>query len=116
MIYKTHKILALSAFTAISVFTLTACGGGSDSADSSNGAPGIISKACSRSGNNVSVTQEGCLTAFGNNTQTVACSGSNTLMTLTGTGLTLNNLIQGGSKTTAGNGQFGFNEVSLRCI
>ena len=93
---------------------LTACGGGSDGADN-GAAPGTITKSCDRSGNNVSVTQDGCLTEFGRNTQTVACSGSNPLHVLTGTGWTLEALKQSGSRTTAGNGQFGFNDVVLRC-
>ena len=92
---------------------LTACGGGSDSGDS---ADGTISKTCVRDGNDVSVTQDGCLTEFGKNTQTVACSGSNTLHVLTGTGWTHDALVQSGSKTTSGNAKFGFNEVVLRCI
>lgn len=93
---------------------LTACGGGSDDSDTS--ASGAITKTCAKDGNNVSVTQEGCLTEFGKNTQTVACSGSNTLHVLTGTGWTRDALVQGGSRTTSGNGQFGFNGAVLRCI
>lgn len=92
---------------------LIGCGGGSDGSDTSTS--GTITKTCAKDGNNVSVTQEGCLTEFGNNTQTVACSGSNTLHVLTGTGWTHDALVQSGSKTTSGNGQFGFNGAALRC-
>jgi hypothetical protein len=115
MTQPTRQLLAFSAAAVLLGTALTACGGGSDSADSGD-ASDTITKACAREGNNVSVTQDGCLTEYGKNTQTVACSGSNTLHVLTGTGWSLDFLKSSGSKTTAGNGQFGFNDVVLRCI
>jgi hypothetical protein len=100
MTQPTRQLLAFSAAAVLLGTALTACGGGSDSADSGD-ASDTITKACAREGKN---------------TQTVACSGSNTLHVLTGTGWSLDFLKSSGSKTTAGNGQFGFNDVVLRCI
>ncbi len=96
---------------------LSACGGGSDSesAASEDAASGTITQRCAQTSGTVVVTQEGCLTEFGNNKQTVACTGTTTLHMLTGTGWTRDQLVASGSKTTAGNGQFGFNGVVLRC-
>ncbi len=116
---KESKNMALQRWAAVSLVcaALVACGGGSnDSADDSSAADGSIAKACAQDGNNVSVTQEGCLTYFGKNDQTVACTGANTLHMLSGKGWTREELVRSGSKTTAGNGQFGFNQLTLRCV
>ncbi len=111
--HLTLRWVAMSVMCA----ALVACGGGSsDSAEDSSAADGSIAKTCAQEGNNVSVTQEGCLTYFGNNDQTVACTGANTLHMLTGKGWTREELVRSGSKTTAGNGQFGFNQLTLRCV
>lgn len=95
---------------------LSACGGGSDndSADNNSSAAGTITKECARSGSSVSVTQEGCLANIGNNTQSLVCSTSRTVHMLTGTGLTRDQVIQGGSSVTSGGG-ISINGVSLRC-
>ncbi|WP_374409649.1 hypothetical protein [Hydrogenophaga sp.] len=116
MTHFTRQFLAQGTAALLLGAALTACGGGSDSADNGGAASGAITKACVQEGNNVSVTQDGCLTEFGKNTQTVACSGSNTLHVLTGTGWTHDALVQSGSKNTTGSGQFGFNGLVLRCI
>ncbi|GAA6143817.1 hypothetical protein [Hydrogenophaga sp. 5NK40-0174] len=113
---ENHPALRWAAMSVVCA-ALVACGGGSsDSAEDSSAADGSIAKTCAQDGNNVSVTQDGCLTYFGNNDQTVACTGANTLHMLSGKGWTREELVRGGSKTTAGSGQFGFNQLTLRCV
>lgn len=95
---------------------LTACGGGSDSADNGS-ANGTISKTCAINGDTVSVTQEGCLASFGNNTHSLVCSGTNTLHMLTGTGLTRDQVVLGGSSITSGRSKIGLvNGLYAVCI
>lgn len=112
---KSANLFLLSAAALVLSTALTACGGGSDSADDAGSASGTITRECTRSGNSVSVTQEGCLANVGNNTQTLVCSSPNTLHMLTGTGLTRDQVIQGGSKNTSGGG-ISINGVSLVCV
>lgn len=115
MIHFNSRFFAQSCTAVLLGAALSACGGGSDSADDNDAASGTITKECARSGNSVSVTQEGCLANVGNNTQTLVCSSSNTLHMLTGTGLTRDQVIQGGSSNTSGGG-ISINGVSLKCI
>lgn len=114
MIRITRQLFAFGSAVLLGT-ALSACGGGSDSADSNSSAAGTITKECARSASSVSVTQEGCLANVGNNTQTLVCSSPSTLHMLTGTGLTRDQVIQGGSSTTSGGG-ISINGVSLRCI
>lgn len=112
MTQLSRQLFALGSAVLLGA-ALTACGGGSDSADNSAAADSI-SKTCAVNGNTVSVTQDGCLANVGNNTQTLVCSSPSTLHMLTGTGLTRDQVIQSGSKNTSGGG-VSINGVSLVC-
>lgn len=115
MIQLSRQLLVFGSALLVGA-TLTACGGGSDSADSGSAA-GSISQTCVVNGNTVSVTQQGCLASFGNNTHSLVCTGTNTLHMLTGTGLTHDQVVQGGSSITSGSGSIGLvNGLYAVCI
>lgn len=116
---KSANLFLLSAAALVLSTALTACGGGSDSADdaatSSTDENGNIAKQCGGDSSTAQVTTEGCVANLGGSTETLVCTGPNTVYRLAGTHHTREAVLQSNQSYTAG-GSITINGVRIQCV
>lgn len=108
------------ALLSLSVAALSACGGGgSDSVDdiASRGIDdsGTISKQCGGDSSTAQVTTVGCIVNLGGSTETLVCTGPNTVYRLAGTHHTREAVLQSNQSYTAG-GTITINGIKIQCV
>lgn len=116
---KPANLFLLSAAALVLSTALTACGGGSDSVDdtatSSTEDNGTISKQCGGDSSTAQVPTVGCIVNLGGSTETLVCTGPNTVYRLAGTHHTREAVLQSNQSYTAG-GTITINGVKIQCV
>lgn len=116
---KLANLFLLSAAALVLSTALTACGGGSDSVDdtatSGTEDNGTISKQCGGDSSTAQVPTVGCIVNLGGSTETLVCTGPNTVYRLAGTHHTREAVLQSNQSYTAG-GTITINGVKIQCV
>lgn len=113
-----HRPFFVLGTVALLGIALTACGGSDsteDTAASATNANGTIAASCVGDVTTAQVSSAGCIANLGGSTETLVCTGANTVYRLAGANHTREEVLQSNNSYSAG-GTITINGVKIQCV